>query len=74
MESKDYSGIDLNPNTGKTADKRDSADGCQALCNETPGCKYFVWNIAENACWLKSSLSGKYDSNAVISGTACKSK
>merc|ERR1719206_223380 len=71
-ENTDYPGMDLNPETGRTTDRRDSALACRDLCNQNKDCKYFGWKAHSRECWLKTGISKKVVQSGTTSGTACR--
>merc|ERR1719206_1512697 len=71
-ENTDYPGMDLNPETGRTTDRRDSALACRDLCNQNKDCKYFGWKAQSRECWLKTGISKKVVESGTTSGRACK--
>merc|ERR1719206_756853 len=73
-ENTDYPGMDLNPETGRTTDRRDSALACRDLCNENKDCKYFGWKAHSRECWLKTGISKKVVQIGTTSGTACRTE
>merc|ERR1719250_476992 len=73
-ENTDYPGMDLNPETGRTTDRRDSALACRDLCNQNKDCKYFGWKAHSRECWLKTGISKKVVQIGTTSGTACRTE
>jgi len=73
-ENTDYPGMDLNPETGRTTDRRDSALACRDLCNQNKDCKYFGWKAHSRECWLKTGISKKVVQSGTTSGTACRTE
>jgi len=68
----DYPGLDLNPATGPTSDRRESALECRALCNLNPDCNYFGWKAHNHECWMKTGISRKVGQRGTTSGSACR--
>ena len=69
----DYCGNDINLNSGhehygRGAGKRESAEECQKLCQETEGCSVFTYKTRIKECWLKSTDTGRSYSAGDISG------
>merc|ERR1719222_1346609 len=71
-ENTDYPGMDLNLQTGRTTDRRNSALACRDLCNQNKDCKYFGWKAQSRECWLKTGISGTVVESGTTSGMACK--
>jgi len=71
-ENTDYPGMDLNLQTGRTTDRRNSALACRDLCNQNKDCKYFGWKAHSRECWLKTGISGTVVESGTTSGMACK--
>ena len=65
----DYTGGDINVDTADD-DKRNSAEECQALCSERPGCKLFTWDKGDNSCWLKECMTAEDTKADSVSGPA----
>ena len=47
--------------------RRDSPSECQLLCQQTKGCKAFVWKPNRN-CWLKKAYSKRIHQDGSFSG------
>jgi len=71
-EGTDYPGMDVNLETGRTTDMKDSAAECQALCTANPACNFFGWKAHSKECWMKTGISGKVAQEGTTSGPACR--
>ena len=71
-ENIDYSGYDLNLDTGRNKDRKETAEDCRKLCNSNPQCNYFTWKKNSKECWSKTSNKGRHNQRGSISGTACR--
>jgi len=71
-ENADYSGYDLNLDTGRNVDRKETAEDCRELCKSNPQCRYFTWKKQSKECWLKTSDKGRHRQRGSISGTACR--
>lgn len=49
---------------------RNTAEECQQLCQDTPGCHSFSWERSSKNCGLKSSDKRRRKKNDVVSGPA----
>ena len=71
-ENTDYPGLDLNPLTGGSSDRVDSALACRDLCNQNKDCNFFGWKASDGQCWMKTGISRKVDERGTTSGIACR--
>ena len=51
-----------------TQPKASSAENCQVLCRNLPGCRYISWNSDTQLCWMKYEATGLTPSSSVMSG------
>ena len=68
FKGNDINDIETEENYGLGGGRRKSHTECQKLCQSTKGCNVFSYNSKYNACWLKSTESGKGYSKEAISG------
>ena len=64
--------MDINLDTGRNEDMKESAFECADLCNEYPECNFFTWKSQSNECWLKTGISTKRQEVGSTSGSACR--
>ena len=64
--------MDVNLETGRTTDMKDSAAECQALCTANPACNFFGWKAHSKECWMKTGISGRVAQEGTTSGPACR--